>query len=71
RWPARNSRKWDTKDRLLASVDKARELLNYTPRTTFTKSLVHTIDWFKQNQDKIEVSASFGPGMSSAVRGYK
>lgn len=64
-------RKWDTKDRLLASVDKARELLNYTPRTTFTKSLVHTIDWFKQNQDKIEVSASFGPGMSSAVRGYK
>ena len=64
-------RKWDTKDRLLASVDKAREMINYTPRTPFNEGLTHTIDWFKQNWDKIEASASFGPGMSSAVRGYK
>ena len=64
-------RKWDTKDRLLASVDKARELINYTPRTPFNEGLVHTIDWFKQNWDKIEAGASFGPGMSSAVRGYR
>jgi len=64
-------RKWDTKDRLLASVEKARELINYTPRTPFNEGLNHTIDWFKQNWDKIEAGASFGPGMSSAVRGYK
>ncbi|GAB6275354.1 MAG: hypothetical protein STSR0004_22200 [Peptococcaceae bacterium] len=33
--------------------------------------LAHTIEWFRQNWDKIETGASFGPGMSSAVRGYK
>lgn len=64
-------RKWDTKDRLLASIDKAKELINYTPSISFSEGLVNTIDWFKQNWNKIEASASFGPGMSSAVRGYK
>jgi hypothetical protein len=38
---------------------------------TSSEGLVHTIDWFKQNWDKIEAGASFGPGMSSAVRGYR
>lgn len=64
-------RKWDTKNRLLASIDKAKELINYTPNIPFSEGLANTIDWFKQNWNKIEASASFGPGMSSAVRGYK
>ena len=61
-------RKWDTKPRLLASIDRARELIGYEPKTSFKEGLKHTIEWFKKNWEKIEDSASFGPGFSSAVR---
>ena len=61
-------RKWDTKSRLLASVDKARTLIGYNPCESFDSGLSKTIDWFKQNWDHITESASFEPGMSSAVR---
>ena len=61
-------RKWDTKSRLLASVDLARELIGYEPRMPFEKGLENTIQWFRGNWDNILKSASFGPGISSAVR---
>ncbi|MGA1866916.1 MAG: SDR family NAD(P)-dependent oxidoreductase [bacterium] len=61
-------RKWDTKSRLLASIDKAKGLIGYNPKTEFKIGLMQTINWFRKNWDKIERSASFGPGMSSAVR---
>lgn len=61
-------RKWDTKSRLLASVDQARKLIGYEPGTTFDVGLVNTINWFREHWDKIETSARFGPGISSAVR---
>jgi len=61
-------RKWDTKSRLLASVDKASSLIGYEPKTDFKAGLDNAIEWFKANWDHIEASASFGPGLSSAVR---
>jgi nucleoside-diphosphate-sugar epimerase len=61
-------RKWDTKDRLLASIDRARKLIGYEPKISFEEGLKKTISWFKKNWDKIETSARFGPGVSSAVR---
>lgn len=61
-------RKWDTKSRLLASIDKAHNLINYQPKIEFKEGLSNAIKWFKDNWDKIEESASFGPGISSAVR---
>ena len=61
-------RKWDTKSRLLASVDRARELIGYNPSTPFEEGLQHTIQWFHDNWGLIEASARFGPGVSSAVR---
>lgn len=61
-------RKWDTKSRLLASVDRAKKLINYEPRTEFKDGLINTIQWFKENWENIEKCASFGPGVSSAVR---
>lgn len=61
-------RKWDTKSRLLASVDRAKELIGYQPKTDFKKGLANTIQWFKKNWKNIEQSASFEPGISSAVR---
>jgi nucleoside-diphosphate-sugar epimerase len=61
-------RKWDTKDRLLASVDKARDLIGYDPSMPFEEGLQRTVQWFRDNWDQIEATARFGPGMSSAVR---
>ncbi len=61
-------RKWDTHPRLQASIDKARSLIGYEPHTEFEEGLANTVQWFQENWDKIETSARFGPGVSSAVR---
>ena len=61
-------RKWDTKSRLLASIDKARQLIGYEPHTPFEVGLQHTIEWFRNHWKEIEASAHFGPGVSAAVR---
>jgi nucleoside-diphosphate-sugar epimerase len=61
-------RKWDTKKRLLASIDKAHELIGYDPDTPFEEGLQSTIQWFRDNWARVESSARFGPGASSAVR---
>ncbi|MFH1283567.1 MAG: NAD-dependent epimerase/dehydratase family protein [bacterium] len=64
-------RKWDTKSRLCASVDLANRLMGYKPKTSFNEGLKQTISWFKNNWNRIDKSARFGPGMSSAVRESK
>jgi UDP-glucose 4-epimerase len=61
-------RKWDTKSRLLASVDRAKSLIGYEPHTPFEEGLQNTIAWFQENWEQIEAAARFGPGVSSAVR---
>ncbi len=61
-------RKWDTKSRLLASVDRAQKLIGYQPHTPFAEGLKQTVAWFRDNWDLIAADARFGPGMSSAVR---
>ena len=62
-------RKWDTKPRLLASIEKAERLVNYRPFVEFEEGFQTNIDWFRDNWEKIEALADFPPGMSSAVRG--
>ena len=61
-------RKWDTKSRLLASIDRARELIGYDPTMGFEEGLHLTIQWFREHWDEIEASAEFPPGMSAATR---
>lgn len=61
-------RKWDTKSRLLASTERAGKLVGYNPKMDFREGLLKTIEWFKKNCENIEKNASFGPGISSAVR---
>lgn len=63
-------RKWDTKSRLRASIDKAGKLIGYKPEVAFKEGLEKTFAWFEENSDNIERSARFGPGVSSAVREY-
>jgi nucleoside-diphosphate-sugar epimerase len=52
-------RKWDTKKRLLASVDKAGRVLGYAPRTGFRSGLERTVAWFEANWEQIQRSARF------------
>jgi len=62
-------RVWDTKKRLLASIDKAKELIEYEPNTEFEKGLELTVGWFHNNWENILRDAEFPPGMSSAAHG--
>ena len=52
-------RDWDAKTRLLSSIEKARKILGYNPKTTFKDSLKKTHTWFVENWDDIEQSAEF------------
>ena len=65
-----DKRKWDTKSRILASIEKAKDLLGYQPQTPFEKGLNHTLDWFRGNWDAINESVSFSPGMSAAIKSF-
>jgi UDP-glucose 4-epimerase len=62
-------RVWDTKKRLLASIDRARELLGYEPKVDFEQGLRANIQWFQDHWDDIRRDAEFPPGMSAAARG--
>lgn len=64
----RERRKWDTKPRLLASIDKAKQLIGYEPIVEFEEAFKANIEWFRDNLEKIELLADFPPGMNSAVR---
>ncbi|MGA1823472.1 MAG: NAD-dependent epimerase/dehydratase family protein [bacterium] len=64
-------RKWDTKPRLLASIEKAQKLIKYSPMIDFKDGFMKNIEWFRDNWDIIERMADFPPGMSSAVRNGK
>ena len=47
---------------------KGLPLIGYCPGTPFEVGLQRTVHWFRDNWDRIEASARFGPGVSSAVR---
>ena len=63
-------RKWDTKSRRFAAIEKARRLLGYQPRTSLSEGLSRTIAWFREHWDIISSAPRFDPGMSAAVPGY-
>jgi len=46
-------------------------LIGYTLAVNFNEGLMENIEWFKDNCDKIEESADFPHGLSSAVRDSK
>ena len=62
-------RVWDTKKRLLASVERAKELVGYEPKMEFEEGLGLTIQWFRDNWESIRRDAEFPPGTSAATRG--
>ncbi len=52
-------RDWDKKTRLLASIEKARRILKYQPKTDFEEGLKKVHSWFETNWDNIQKSAEF------------
>jgi UDP-glucose 4-epimerase len=62
-------RVWDTKKRLLASIEQALKILEYQPQMDFDRGLQITIQWFRDHWPEIKESAEFPPGMSSAATG--
>lgn len=63
------ARVWDTKKRLLASIERAKDLLGYEPKVKFEEGLKYTIQWFRNNWQQIQACAGFPPGSSAAVSG--
>ena len=58
-------RKWDTRARRLASIDRARQLLGYQPSTTFEEGLERTVAWFREHWELIRRHATFGEGLAA------
>jgi nucleoside-diphosphate-sugar epimerase len=52
-------RNWDKKNRLLASIEKARRILHYEPTMDFRDGLKNVHAWFKANWKDIQRSAEF------------
>lgn len=52
-------RNWDKKNRLLASIDRAKRVLRYKPSMDFRKGLLKTHGWFETNWENIARSAEF------------
>lgn len=63
-----NSRKWDTKKRILASISLAKKTIDYKPICNIRDNIDDNINWFLDNFDNIRKYADFPLGMNSAVR---
>ncbi len=52
-------RNWDAKTKLLSSIEKAEQILDYQPQVSFKQGLEKTYHWFQENWENIEKSAEF------------
>jgi len=52
-------RDWDRHLRRLASIEKAKKILGWQPKTPFEEGLKKTVEWFKQNWELIVKSAKW------------
>ena len=52
-------RDWDAKTKLLSSIEKAKDVLDYKPSVSFDDGLKKTYNWFIDNWNHIEEDAEF------------
>ncbi len=57
----RPRRAWDRKRRLLASIDKARDVLGYEPAMDFDEGLAATARWFRTHWSRLATNPRFLP----------
>ena len=43
----------------MASIEKARKILGYKPKTDMEERLKKTVEWFEENMEKIEATVRF------------
>jgi len=55
----KSRRDWDKVIRRRASIEKARKILGYKPKTDIRSGLRKTYDWILENREKIKVSVKF------------
>ena len=55
----KSKRDWDRSTRRRASIEKARKMLGYQPKTDIKTGLQHVYNWFRNNWDYIKASAKF------------
>jgi len=55
----KSRRDWDKVIRRRASIEKARKMLNYEPRTDIRTGLKKTYEWMVKNREKLEACANF------------
>ena len=64
-------RNWDVKTRLLSSVDKAKDISDYKPQTSFEDGVEQLYQWFTNNWESIEESAEFPDYLKNTWRSKK
>ena len=64
-------RDWDKKNRLLASIEKARKVLGYEPTMDFREGLKSVHEWFIENWEEIRKSADFYTNSQGHEKGIK
>jgi nucleoside-diphosphate-sugar epimerase len=52
-------REWDTKERIVGSIEKSRRILGYKPETSFVDGLDEVQRWFEENWETIDRCAEF------------
>ena len=52
-------RDWDKISRRRASIEKAKKVLGYEPKTKIKEGIKRAYDWIVENRDRIEASADF------------
>jgi UDP-glucose 4-epimerase len=55
----RPRRDWDKVVKRRASIEKAKKILGYEPKTEIKQGIKKTVDWILENKDRIEASVSF------------
>ena len=63
-------RRWDTKKRLLASIERAHQLIGYSPEVTFQQGLQQTVAWFREHWTDIQRCAEFAADSSLVTEGH-
>jgi UDP-glucose 4-epimerase len=55
----RPRRDWDKVVKRRASIEKAKKILGYEPKTEIKQGIKKTVDWILENRDRIEASVRF------------